>query len=98
MVARGTRLRATGDALLIGEAAARAGVTKRTLGYYQEKGLLGGSRRGVFKTFQEADVRRVREIKRLQSLLDLNLSEIGRSSRPTMLLTHARSIAPPEPP
>jgi MerR family transcriptional regulator, repressor of the yfmOP operon len=68
-----------GKLLGIGEAAAKAGVSERSLRYYQEIGLLtpcactpGGLRR-----YSEDDLARVARIRQLQTLLGLNLDEIA---------------------
>jgi DNA-binding transcriptional MerR regulator len=65
--------------LSIGEAATAAGVTPRTLRYYEELGLLqpaahslGGARRYV-----EVDLARIARIRELQQLMGFNLEEIG---------------------
>lgn len=62
----------------IGKVAAEAGVTARTLRYYEELGLVtpsvrsaGGSRR-----YTEADVARVLRIRELQAVMGFNLDEI----------------------
>lgn len=62
----------------IGQAAAQAGVSERTLRYYEELGLVrpaghspGGSRR-----YGSEQVERVLRIRELQELLGLNLEEI----------------------
>jgi DNA-binding transcriptional MerR regulator len=68
-----------GDAeFQIGEVAERTGVTQRTLRFYEEKGLLNPPSRmdGGFRLYSEADVLRVEQIKRLQSVLGLSLAEI----------------------
>ena len=64
--------------LQIGEVAERTGVTQRTLRFYEEKGLLRPPTRmdGGFRLYSEDDVRRVEQIKRLQSLLGFTLAEI----------------------
>ena len=64
--------------LQIGEVAERTGVTQRTLRFYEEKGLLKPPTRmeGGFRLYFEEDVRRVEEIRRLQSLLGVTLAEI----------------------
>jgi DNA-binding transcriptional MerR regulator len=65
--------------LTIGQAATAAGVTPRTLRYYEELGLLrpwghsvGGARR-----YAEADLARIGRIRELQQLMGFNLDEIG---------------------
>lgn len=62
----------------IGEAAQRAGVSERTLRYYEEIGLVapaahspGGNRR-----YGEAEIARVLRIRELQELMGFNLDEI----------------------
>ena len=69
--------------LRIGEAAAQAGVSARTLRYYQELGLLtpsattvGGARR-----YSEADVARILRIRHLSDLVGLDLIEVARVLR-----------------
>ena len=64
--------------LQIGEVAERTGVTQRTLRFYEEKGLLKPPTRleGGFRLYSEDDVRRVEQIKQLQSLLGFTLAEI----------------------
>lgn len=64
--------------LQIGEVAERTGVTQRTLRFYEEKGLLKPPSRldGGFRLYSEEDVRRVEQIKRLQSLLGFTLADI----------------------
>ncbi len=64
--------------LQIGEVAERTGVTQRTLRFYEEKGLLKPPSRleGGFRLYSEDDVRRVEQIKRLQTLLGISLADI----------------------
>ena len=68
---------AAGDVHRIGEVAMRAGVTTRTLRYYQELGLLdpghspGGSRR-----YSDADVARLQRIIELRSVMGFDLERI----------------------
>ena len=68
----------TGAYLQIGEVAERTGVTQRTLRFYEEKGVLNPPSRmdGGFRLYSEEDVRRVEQIKRLQSLLGFSLADI----------------------
>ncbi len=65
--------------LRIGELAAAAGVTTRTIRYYEELGLLGASptrSRGVHRLYEEADVARLQGLIRLRDLLGLSLEEL----------------------
>ena len=64
--------------LRIGEVAERAGVTPRTIRYYEELGLLGGGERakGAHRLYSEADVGRLSELIRLRDLLGLSLEEL----------------------
>jgi DNA-binding transcriptional MerR regulator len=68
----------SGQALRIGQAAALAGVSTRTLRYYEELGLLrpsahspGGARR-----YSDDDVARLARIRELKDLLGFNLDEV----------------------
>ncbi len=67
-----------GVSLRIGDAAARAGVSTRTLRYYEELGLLvpsdytaGGERR-----YRETDLEQLERILELRAVLGMNLEEI----------------------
>jgi DNA-binding transcriptional MerR regulator len=62
----------------IGEAAERAGVTTRTIRYYEELGLLGVATRtkGAQRLYTEADIARLEELIRLRDLLGLTLEEL----------------------
>ena len=63
----------------IGEVAERAGVTTRTIRYYEERGLLGhpGTReKGEHRVYTEADVIRLQELIRLRDLLGLSLDDL----------------------
>jgi len=61
----------------IGELARKAGMTSRTIRYYEELGLIGRAVRtkGGFRLYTEDELRKLQFIKDLQ-LLDLSLSEI----------------------
>jgi MerR family transcriptional regulator, repressor of the yfmOP operon len=62
----------------IGEAAERAGVTTRTIRYYEELGLLGNAAacaKGAHRLYTEADVTRLLELIRLRDLLGLSVDE-----------------------
>lgn len=51
----------------IGELAARAGTTTRTLRYYESRGLLTARRSGNgYRTYDESDLRLLRQIRTLQ--------------------------------
>jgi DNA-binding transcriptional MerR regulator len=66
-------------AMRIGEVAKLAGTTPRTIRYYEEIGLLPGSReRGArtHRTYAETDVERLTELLRLKDLLGLSLEEL----------------------
>lgn len=65
--------------LSIGAAAARAGVTERSLRYYEEIGILKpcGYTKGGMRRYSEEDLQRVTRIRELQQLLGLNLEEIA---------------------
>jgi MerR family transcriptional regulator, repressor of the yfmOP operon len=63
----------------IGEVAERAGVTTRTIRYYEGLGLLGagGQRaKGAHRLYTEADITRLQELIRLRDLLGLTLEEL----------------------
>lgn len=64
--------------LRIGDVAARAGVSTRTLRYYEELGLLepSGHTAGGERRYQAQDVVRLERIIELKSLLGMNLEEI----------------------
>jgi DNA-binding transcriptional MerR regulator len=66
-------------ALRIGEVAEQTGTTPRTIRYYEEIGLLPGSRQrsqGKHRVYDAADVERLEEIVRLRDLLGLPLEEL----------------------
>jgi MerR family transcriptional regulator, repressor of the yfmOP operon len=62
----------------IGEAATRAGVTTRTLRYYQELGLLhpSGATPGGNRLYTSADVERLRRILELRDVMGFDLERI----------------------
>jgi DNA-binding transcriptional MerR regulator len=66
------------DSLQIDEVASRTGLTKRTIRYYEEIGLLRPPTRteGGYRLFTEADVERLERIKRLRELMNFSLAEI----------------------
>jgi len=65
--------------LRIGEVATAAGVSTRTLRYYQELGLLhpSGHTPGLARRYGAADVERLTRILELRDLLGFNLDEIA---------------------
>jgi MerR family transcriptional regulator, repressor of the yfmOP operon len=68
-----------GELLGIGAAAARAGVSERSLRYYQQIGLLtpSASTPGGMRRYSAADLERVARIRELKSLLGLDLDTIA---------------------
>jgi MerR family transcriptional regulator, repressor of the yfmOP operon len=67
----------SGELLRIGEAAKRAGVTNRTLRYYQEVGLLSpGTTPGGTRVYDEDDVERIRRILELRDVMGFDLDRI----------------------
>ncbi len=62
----------------IDQVAARTSLTKRTLRYYEEIGLLEPSTRteGGYRLYSEADIELLERIKRLRDLLGFSLAEI----------------------
>ncbi len=66
--------------LTIGQAAAAAGVTPRTLRYYEELGLLTPSGRssGGARRYSDVDLERMARIRQLQDLLGHDLEQIRR--------------------
>lgn len=66
------------DELRIEAVARRTGLTKRTIRYYEQIGLLGacGRTEGGFRLFAEADVARLERIQALKDSAGLSLAEI----------------------
>ncbi len=64
--------------LRIDEVARRTNLTKRTLRYYEELGLLEPAQRseGNYRLYSESDVRALEHIKAMRDLLGLELKEI----------------------
>jgi MerR family transcriptional regulator, repressor of the yfmOP operon len=62
----------------IEQVAARTGLTKRTLRYYEEVGLLPPTDRtgGNYRRYNEADIQRFERIKKLRDLLGFSLADI----------------------
>ncbi len=63
----------------IGQAAEALGVTTRTLRYYEELGLVRSSRTslGAQRRYGPAEIARLNQVRELQTLLGLELDEIG---------------------
>jgi len=64
--------------LQIGEAANRAGLTQRTLRYYEELGLFKPANRmdGGFRLYSADDMERIEYVKNLRDVLGFSLAEI----------------------
>src|SRR5437762_9177870 len=62
----------------IEQVAERTGLTKRTLRYYEEVGLLPPTDRteGNYRRYSEADIQRLERIKNLRDLLGFSLTDI----------------------
>jgi MerR family transcriptional regulator, repressor of the yfmOP operon len=62
----------------IEQVSARTGMTKRTLRYYEEVGLLPptGRTEGNYRRYNEEDIQRLERIKRLRDLLGFSLADI----------------------
>jgi DNA-binding transcriptional MerR regulator len=62
----------------IEQVSARTGLTKRTLRYYEEVGLLlpTGRTEGNYRRYNEEDVQRLERIKELRDLLGFSLADI----------------------
>jgi MerR family transcriptional regulator, repressor of the yfmOP operon len=62
----------------IEQVAARTGLTKRTLRYYEEVGLLPPTDRteGNYRRYSEEDIQRLQRIKNLRDLLGFSLADI----------------------
>jgi DNA-binding transcriptional MerR regulator len=84
---------ATEDLARIEQVAARTGLTKRTLRYYEEVGLLDPPSRteGGYRLYSESDVQRLEVIKRMRDLLGFSLAEIREFVRIEEEREHVRS-------
>lgn len=69
---------ADGAFLRIDEVARRTGLTKRTLRYYEELGLLEPAQRseGNYRLYSESDIHTLEQIKAMRDLLGLELKEV----------------------
>jgi DNA-binding transcriptional MerR regulator len=76
----------------IEQVAARTGLTKRTLRYYEEIGLLPPPTRteGGYRLYSEADVQQLERIKRLKDLLGFSLAEIRELADAEVQREHVR--------
>lgn len=79
--------------LRIDEVAKRTGLTKRTLRYYEELGLLDPAQRseGNYRLFKVEDLDTLQRIKEMRDLLGLGLSEIREMVRHELERQEARS-------
>jgi MerR family transcriptional regulator, repressor of the yfmOP operon len=79
--------------LRIDEVAKRTGLTKRTLRYYEELGLLDPAQRseGNYRLFRAEDLDTLRRIKEMRDLLGLGLSEIREIVRHELERKEARA-------
>jgi DNA-binding transcriptional MerR regulator len=70
---------AAGGLFSIGDVAKLLGTTTRTLRYYEELGLVSSSRHSLKaqRRYGPAEIERLRRIRELQTLLGLELHEIG---------------------
>lgn len=86
-------LQAQQAGLRIGEAAEQAGVSCRTLRYYEELGLLAPSQHsaGGARRYRPDDLARLVRIRELQELLGFDLGEIGEILRSEDELADIRS-------
>lgn len=66
------------EVFTIEQVAAKTGLTKRTLRYYEEVGLLPPTDRteGNYRRYTEADLKRLDDIKKLRDLLGFSLADI----------------------
>src|SRR6266516_5930320 len=66
------------DFYTIEQVATRTGLTKRTLRYYEEVGLLPPTDRteGNYRRYTESDIQRLERIKKLRDLLGFSLTDI----------------------
>lgn len=82
----------------IEQVAARTGLTKRTLRYYEEIGLLAPPTRteGGYRLYSESEVLQLERIKRLKDLLGFSLAEIREIARAEEQREHYRAAWPRE--
>ncbi|HLZ21474.1 MAG TPA: MerR family transcriptional regulator [Ktedonobacterales bacterium] len=87
--------------LRIEQVAARTGLTKRTLRYYEEIGLLAAPSRteGGYRLYSAHDIQELERIKRLKKLLGFSLAEIREIAQAEEEREHVRAawIQEPDP-
>lgn len=78
--------------------AARTGLTKRTLRYYEEIGLLAPPTRteGGYRLYSEEDIAQLERIKRLRDLLGFSLAEIREIAQAEEQRAQVRAAWPTE--
>ncbi len=82
MIAAGEQFSSSGiggpSLFTIEQVAARTGLTKRTLRYYEEVGLLPptGRTEGNYRRYSEEDIQRLERIKNLRDLMGFSLADI----------------------
>ena len=82
MIAAGEQFSSSGiggpGLFTIEQVAARTGLTKRTLRYYEEVGLLPptGRTEGNYRRYSEEDIQRLERIKNLRDLMGFSLADI----------------------
>jgi MerR family transcriptional regulator, repressor of the yfmOP operon len=82
MIAAGEQFSSSGigepSLFTIEQVAARTGLTKRTLRYYEEIGLLPptGRTEGNYRRYSEEDIQRLERIKNLRDLMGFSLADI----------------------
>lgn len=84
--------------LRIEQVAARTGLTKRTLRYYEEIGLLAPPTRteGGYRLYSEEDITQLERIKRLRDLLGFSLAEIREIAQAEEQRAQVRAAWPTE--
>lgn len=80
--------------LRIEQVSARTGLTKRTLRYYEEIGLLAPPTRteGGYRLYSQDDIQHLERIKRLKELLGFSLAEIREIAEAEEEREHVRAV------
>lgn len=91
-----------GGFLFIGELAKETGVDPKTIRFYEREGLLSPPRHGKFRTYMEADVRRLKDvlamrrmgigIAQIRKLLETNTEITGNVSTISVLFNHLETL------